>query len=260
MSLLEVKHVGMQFGGLKALSEVSLSVKEGQIYALIGPNGAGKSTLFNVISGFLTPTEGTISFEGKEIQGLPSYKLTPLGISRTFQNIRLLGDVTVLENVRLGHHVRCKQTFWDAEFKTKRYREEEAKSIADGVEVLEFVGIGAVKNELAKNLPYGIQRKLEIARALATGAKLLLFDEPCAGMNSAEKLALADLILQINRELKRTVVLIEHDMRFVMKLSEEITVLNQGQVIGHGTPEEIQENPKVIEAYLGTGRRKNQDA
>ena len=256
MEMLKVEKVGMAFGGLRALSDVSLSVKKGEIYALIGPNGAGKTTLFNVISGFLTPTEGKVIYNGEEVQNLPPHKLTQRGISRTFQNIRLLSNVTVLDNIRLGHHIHLKQNLVDAVFNTKRYREEEKKSIADAREILHFVGMDDYENEYAKNLPYGHQRKVEIARTLATNAELLLFDEPCAGMNSAEKVALSELIIKINKELNRTVFLIEHDMRFVMKLSEEITVLNQGQMIAYGTPEEIQNNPAVIEAYLGRNRRR----
>lgn len=253
--MLRVENVSMVFGGLRALSDVSLSVKKGQIYALIGPNGAGKTTLFNVISGFLNPTEGKVIYQGQEIQGLPPHKLTPLGISRTFQNIRLLPSVTVLDNVRLGHHIHMKQNLADTLFLSKRYREEEKKSIEEAREILAFVGMSEYENEYAKNLPYGHQRKIEIARTLATKADLLLFDEPCAGMNSAEKVALGELITQINKDLNRTVFLIEHDMRFVMKLSDEITVLSQGQWLAHGTPEEIQKNPAVIQAYLGTSRK-----
>lgn len=257
--LLRVESIGMNFGGLHALTNVSLSVKKGQIYALIGPNGAGKTTLFNIISGFLVPTEGKIIYCGKEVQGIPPHKLTPIGISRTFQNIRLLPNITVLDNVRLGHHIRLKQNLADTLFLTKRYKEEEAESIEDVREILRFVGLDGYENEYAKNLPYGYQRKVEIARTIATGAELLLFDEPCAGMNSAEKMALSDLILQINQELHRTVFLIEHDMRFVMKISKEITVLNQGHRIAHGTPDQIQTNPAVIEAYLGVSRKRGRN-
>lgn len=253
--LLRVEKVGMNFGGLKALSDVSLTVQKGQVYALIGPNGAGKTTLFNVISGFLNPTYGKVYYDGKEVQGLPPHKLTPIGISRTFQNIRLLPNVSVLDNIRLGHHIHMKQTMADTLFITRRYREEEEKSVEDARKVLEFVGMSGYENELAKNLAYGYQRKVEIARTIATGAQLLLFDEPCAGMNSSEKMALSDLISRINKELDRTVLLIEHDMRFVMKISEEITVLAQGQLLAHGSPSDIQNDPRVIEAYLGSGRK-----
>ena len=260
MPLLEVKDIVMQFGGLKALNHVSLTVEEGKISGLIGPNGSGKTTLFNVITGFLVPTEGTVSCNGESIGGLPAYDLVSIGIARTFQNIHLLQEMTVEENVQLGLHHELKHSFFDAVLISKRYREEEKQGKMQADEALEFVGLGALKNEKAKNLPYGLQRKLEIARTLVTGAKLLLFDEPCAGMNTAEKEQLSSLIIKINTELKKTVLLVEHDMRMVMKLSQRIAVLSQGELLAVGSPVEIQNNPKVIEVYLGSKRKKGVEA
>lgn len=256
MALLEVHNVGKYFGGLKALNNVSLYAEKGKISALIGPNGAGKTTLFNVITGFYAPSVGEVLYNGEHIEGLPAYKLVSKGISRTFQNIRLLQEMTVLENVQLGHHDKLKQNFLDTLLVSGRFRKEEKLSKQDAAESLEFVGLQDLKEEKAKNLPYGLQRKLEIARTLATGAEMLLFDEPCAGMNTAEKEQLARLIRDINAKLAKTIVLIEHDMRFVMNLSENITVLAQGELLMAGTPEEVQQDQKVIDAYLGSRRKK----
>lgn len=260
MALFTVDNVSMHFGGLKALSNVSLTVEKGQIAGLIGPNGAGKTTLFNVATGFLTPTYGKVICNGTEIQGLPAYKMIAHGISRTFQNIRLIPEMTVLENIRLGHHMRLKQNLLSAMFYTKTYRNEEIQSVKNVEDIMDFVGIFHLRDDKAKNLPYGFQRKVEIARALATGSELIMLDEPCAGLNTGEKESLASLVAGINKEYGRTILLIEHDMRFVMNLVNYITVLDQGEKIAEGIPVDIQNNPRVIQAYLGSKRGDRRDS
>lgn len=255
MALMEAKDIVMQFGGLKALNHVSLTVEEGTISALIGPNGSGKTTLFNVITGFLVPMEGQVIYNSERIEGLAPEQLVSKGISRSFQTSRLLLDISVLENAELGRHHLVKENLLDTMFVTKRYTKEEERTRLEAEEALQFVGLSALRNEVAKNLPYGLQRKLEIARTLVTGAKLILLDEPCAGMNTGEKEQLSYLIMDINKKLKKTIVIIEHDMRFVMKLSERITVLSQGKLLATGTPLEITNNPEVITAYLGSKRK-----
>ncbi len=248
--ILEVDDVTLKFGGLTALDQVSMHIDQGEIFGLIGPNGAGKTTCFNAVTGVYRPTSGEIRFQGTSLAGMKRYKITQLGVARTFQNIRLFRTMTALENVMVGVDANHTSGVISALFRTPRHRREETEGHDKAIELLEFMGLHGRADELAENLSYGDQRRLEIARAMATDPKLLCLDEPAAGFNPAEKHALMELIRKI-RDRGYTVLLIEHDMRLVMGVTDRIVVLEFGRKIAEGPPSEIRDNPAVIAAYLG---------
>jgi branched-chain amino acid transport system ATP-binding protein len=252
-TVLRVANVTKRFGGLTAVKSLAMDVAPGMLYGLIGPNGAGKTTIFNLLTGVYDPTEGEIHFDGKRIDGKKPYEITALGIARTFQNIRLFADMTVLENVMTAHHLRSRQVLADAVVGTGRHHKEERETRDRAMELLKIFKLDQVAGERSTSLPYGNQRRLEIARALATEPKLLLLDEPAAGTNPQEAIDLMHLIQWLRDEFKLTILLVEHNMKVVMGICDPIQVIDYGESIALGTAEQIQHDPKVIEAYLGGG-------